>query len=72
MSSIKSISDLVTSQRSNLTSTQQSMVDAAPEEQRPFLQAQFKLENESQATQQISNILKKLDEMSQAVIRNLA
>ena len=72
MSSIKSISDIVTSQRQGLTSTQQQMVNAAPEEQRPYLQAQFKLENESQATQQISNILKKLDEMSSAVIRNLA
>jgi hypothetical protein len=72
MASIKSISDIVTNQRQGLTGTQQAMVDAAPEEQRPFLQAQFKLENESQATQQISNILKKLDEMSSAVIRNLA
>ena len=72
MSSIKSISDIVTSQRQGLTGTQQEMVNAAPEEQRPYLQAQFKLENESQATQQISNILKKLDEMSSAVIRNLA
>ena len=72
MGSIKEISDMVTSQRTSLSGTQQEMVNAAPKEQQKYLTAQFKLENESQATQQISNILKKMDEMASAVIRNLA
>ncbi len=73
MASIASIAnDVKNNITGKLTSVQQGMVDAAPEEQKPFLTAQFKLENEAQITQQITNILKKLDEMSMAVIRNLA
>lgn len=55
-----------------LTKVQSDMVAKAPAEQKPFLEAQFKLENEAQLTQQITAMLKKLDEMSMAVIRNLS
>ncbi len=55
-----------------MTTAQQTMVDKAPDEQKPFLKAQFELENQAQLTQQITAMLKKLDEMSMAVIRNLA
>jgi hypothetical protein len=72
MASFDSIASKITSHRQGLTGTQQKMVNAAPEEQRPFLQAQFQLQNEMEATQQATNILKKLGEMSSAVIRNLA
>ena len=73
MASIASIGQQVTSNiTGQMTKTQADMVSKAPEEQRPFLEAQFKLENESQLTQQITNMLKKMDEMSMAVIRNLA
>ena len=72
MGSIQDISNLVTSNRGALTTEQQNMVNQAPAEQQKYLEAQFKMENESQATQAISNILKKMDEMASAVIRNLA
>ena len=73
MGSIASIGQQIASNiTGQLTSVQRDMVSKAPTEQQPFLEAQFKLENETQATQQISNLLKKLDEMSMAVIRNLA
>jgi hypothetical protein len=55
-----------------MTGVQQTMVSKAPPEQQDFLRAQFQLENEAQLTQQITAMLKKLDEMSMAVIRNLA
>ena len=70
--SIQDVANLVTSNQGSLTSEQQSMVNNAPPEQQKYLEAQFKMENESQATQAISNILKKMDEMASAVIRNLA
>jgi len=73
MASIQSIANQVTSNiTGKLTGVQADMVSKAPAEQRPFLEAQFKLENEAQITQQITNMLKKMDEMSMAVIRNLA
>ena len=73
MASIASIANQVTSNiTGQLTKVQSDMVSKAPAEQKPFLEAQFKLENEAQLTQQITNMLKKLDEMSMAVIRNLA
>ena len=72
MASIKSISDIITSQRTGLTKTQDAMVKAAPEEQQKFLTAQFMLENESQATSQITNMLKKMHEMAEGILRNLA
>jgi hypothetical protein len=73
MGSIASIGQQIASNiTGKLTSVQSDMVSKAPDEQKPFLEAQFKLENETQATQQISNLLKKMDEMSMAVIRNLA
>jgi len=72
MASIDSISSRISQQRTRLTGTQEKMVNAAPEEQREFLRSQFQLQNESEATQQATNILKKLGEMSSSVIRNLA
>ena len=72
MASIDSIASKITSHRQALTGTQEKMVKAAPPEQQEFLRAQFMLQNESEATQQATNILKKLGEMSSSVIRNLA
>ncbi|MFL5344022.1 MAG: hypothetical protein ACJ8AT_04480 [Hyalangium sp.] len=57
--------------RKNLSGTQMDMVRAAPEEQRPYLEAQFKLENEAQAVEQIGKFLKSDDTDAMAVIRNL-
>ena len=72
MASIDGIASSITAHRQQLTGTQEKMVKAAPEEQQAFLRAQFQLQNESEATQQVTNILKKLGEMSSSVIRNLA
>jgi hypothetical protein len=73
MGSIADIGNKVASNiTGQLTSVQKNMVSKAPKEQQEFLTAQFQLENESQLTQQITNMLKKMDEMSMAVIRNLA
>jgi hypothetical protein len=72
MASIDSIATRITNHRTQLTGTQEKMVKAAPPEQQEFLRAQFQLQNESEATQQATNILKKLGEMSSSVIRNLA
>ena len=57
--------------RKNLAGTQMDMVRAAPEEQRPFLEAQFKLENEAQLVEQIGKFLKGDDTDATAIIRNL-
>jgi hypothetical protein len=60
---------MLTEHQRNLAGTQMDMVRAAPEEQRPFLEAQFKLENEAQAAEMVGKILKSDD--TAAVIRNL-
>jgi hypothetical protein len=52
-----------------LTGTQQAMVLAAPPEQRPFLESQFKLENETQITQMLTELLKEDTRMQ--ILRNL-
>jgi len=72
MASIDSIASRITAHRQTLTGTQEKMVKAAPPEQQEFLRSQFMLQNESDATQQATNILKKMGEMSSSVIRNLA
>ena len=73
MASIESIANKVNSNiTGKLTGLQEKMISKAPPEQQEFLRAQFQLENEAQITQQITQMLKKMDEMSMAVIRNLA
>ncbi|WP_224362147.1 hypothetical protein [Hyalangium versicolor] len=63
------ISQMIFSHREHLSQVQSQMVAAAPPEQRPFLEAQFKFENESQATELITKMLKGDDTMN--VLRNL-
>ncbi len=57
--------------RPALTGTQAEMVAKAPPEQQDFLRAQFKMQNEMELTQQITNMLKKLHDMSMSVARNI-
>ncbi len=71
MASIGGIAAAVVQHRNNLTKTQSDMVAAAPDEQKPFLTAQFRLQNESEATSQITNILKRLGDQSNSVIQNM-
>lgn len=56
--------------RKNLSQTQMDMVRAAPEEQRAYLEAQFKLENEAQVVEQVGKFLKGDDTDATAIIRN--
>lgn len=50
--------DRLVAHRQNLTKTQEAMVKAAPEEQKDFLRAQFKLQNEMEATDMLTRLLK--------------
>ena len=61
--------DKLMAHMANLTGTQAAMVRAAPPEQRPFLESQFKLENETQITQMLTELLKEDTRMQ--ILRNL-
>jgi len=62
--------DTLLAHREQLTGLQQAMVSAAPPEQRPFLESQFKLENETQLVQMLTEMLKEDTRMQ--ILRNLA
>jgi hypothetical protein len=55
--------------RQNLSAKQTTMVRAAPQEQQGFLEAQFKLQNEMEATEMLTRLLKEGSRME--IFRNL-
>lgn len=55
------------SQRSSMD----DMIAQAPPEQRGFLEAQKKVQQDSQIMSTITNLMKKMDEMAMAAINNL-
>jgi hypothetical protein len=61
--------DKLTAHREQLTGKQAAMVRAAPPEQREFLEAQFKLQNEAEVTETLTRLLKEDSRMT--VFRNL-
>lgn len=61
--------DKLLAHREKLSGQQQAMVRAAPPEQQPFLESQFKLENEAQITQMLTELLKEDTRMQ--ILRNL-
>ncbi|MCP3060551.1 hypothetical protein LXT21_17350 [Myxococcus sp. K38C18041901] len=48
-----------------------AMIAAAPEDQRPFLQAQEQMQREAKLVELISTSMKKLDSMQSAIIGNM-
>ncbi|WP_224243710.1 hypothetical protein [Hyalangium gracile] len=62
--------DKLSAHRDTLSRVQADMVAAAPPEQRPFLESQFKLENETQVTEMLTKLLKEDTRMT--IMRNLA
>jgi hypothetical protein len=65
-----SVFESLLAHRDQLSETQAAMVRAAPPEQRPFLESQFKLENETQITEMLTKLLKEDTRMQ--ILRNLA
>ena len=54
-----------------LSDAQQAMLDKAPAEMKPFLEAQMKMQKEQELTQLITQMMKQMHEMSMSVIRNI-
>lgn len=48
-----------------------AMIDAAPADQRPFLEAQQQMQQDAQIVSLVTNLMKKLDDMATGVIQNL-
>ncbi len=63
------VAQRLAAQRASLSHTQQTSLAAAPAEQRAFLEAQFKLQNEMELTDQLSRMLKTDDKLT--IMRNL-
>ncbi|WP_224361513.1 hypothetical protein [Hyalangium versicolor] len=70
MSSIDSLLNSVAANK-NFTADEQKMLAQVPAEQRDLMTNQLRLDKEQQAVSTISNILKKLNEMSMAIINNM-
>ncbi|RJS27144.1 hypothetical protein DRW03_01850 [Corallococcus sp. H22C18031201] len=56
---------------SSQRSSMDEMIAQAPPEQRGFLEAQKKVQQDSQVMEMITNLMKKMDEMAKAAIGNL-
>ncbi|HYO70494.1 MAG TPA: hypothetical protein VEU33_30880 [Archangium sp.] len=54
-----------------LSGAKQEMLDKAPAEMRPFLEAQMKMQKEQELTQLITQMMKQMHEMAMSVIRNI-
>ncbi|WP_164014971.1 hypothetical protein [Pyxidicoccus trucidator] len=48
-----------------------AMIDAAPPDQRAFLEAQQQMQKDAQIVQLVTNCMKKLDDMATSVLQNL-
>jgi hypothetical protein len=48
-----------------------AMIDAAPPDQRAFLEAQQQMQKDAQLVELVTNCMKKLDEMAKSVLSNL-
>jgi hypothetical protein len=54
-----------------LSQSQKDVLAAAPEEMKPFLEAQMKMQKEQELVQFITQMMKQLHEMAMSVIRNI-
>jgi len=50
---------------------QQTILDKAPKEMKPLLEAQMKMQKEQETTQLITQMMKQMHEMSTSIIRNI-
>ncbi len=71
MSSLGGVASSAMSAMGGLSKAQQNMLDKAPEEMKPFLEAQMKMQKEQELNQLITQMMKQMHEMSMAVIRNI-
>ena len=54
-----------------LSAAQNQMIAAAPDEMKPFLAAQMKMQKGQELNQLITQMMKQLHEMAMAVIKNI-
>ncbi len=69
--SIGAIANSGLSAMGGLSKAQQNMLANAPEEMRPFLEAQMKMQKEQEITQLVTQMMKQMHEMAMSVIRNI-
>ncbi|MBJ6763121.1 hypothetical protein JGU66_20325 [Myxococcaceae bacterium JPH2] len=70
-SGMSNIVSTAISTASSQKSSMDEMIAQAPPEQRGFLEAQKKVQQDSQVMEMITNLMKKMDEMAKAAIGNL-
>jgi hypothetical protein len=55
----------------NLSQNQKDVLANAPDEMKPFLEAQMKMQKEQELVQFITQMMKQMHEMAMSVIRNI-
>jgi phosphoenolpyruvate-protein kinase (PTS system EI component) len=69
--SVGGLPDFVNAAFTTLSKAQQDTLAAAPEEMKPFLEAQMKMQKEQELIQLITKMLKGDHEQAMSVIRNI-
>ncbi|CAM4502493.1 hypothetical protein HRD49_27780 [Corallococcus exiguus] len=71
MATIDVFNTAVNTAKNTTGTAMDKMIDAAPAEQKGFLQAQKQVQLESQIMSTITNLMKKMDDMAMAAVNNL-
>jgi phosphoenolpyruvate-protein kinase (PTS system EI component) len=69
--SVRGLPDSVVTSLSSLSKAQQDVLASAPEEMKPFLAAQMKMQQEQQLSEWITKMLKGDHEQATSVLRNI-
>jgi phosphoenolpyruvate-protein kinase (PTS system EI component) len=69
--SVRGLPESVTTALSSLSKAQQDVLAAAPEEMKPFLEAQMKMQKEQQIAEWITKMMKGDHEQAMTVLRNV-
>ncbi|HEX5746153.1 MAG TPA: hypothetical protein VFZ09_07910 [Archangium sp.] len=68
---VSALPESVTTALSKLSTAQQEVLDKAPAEMKPFLEAQFKMSQEQQLGEWITRMMKGDHEQATSVLRNI-
>lgn len=69
--SLGAIANAGMSAMGGLSKAQSDMLSKAPDEMKPFLEAQMKMQKEQELNQLITQMMKQMHEMAMGVIRNI-
>ena len=71
MGSLTGITNSALGGMGGLSAAQNQMLANAPEEMKPFMEAQMKMQKEQELNQLITQMIKQLHEMAMSIIKNI-